>query len=87
MIDWAELTLFLYILARMCGCVLFNPILGRQNIPAIVKTGMALLMAVAVMGVTGQSVAVPFSTLELALRMALELTPAPRRTCRSAACC
>ncbi len=73
MIDWAELTLFLYILARMCGCVLFNPILGRQNIPAVVKTGMALLMAVAVMGVTGQSVAVPFSTLELALRMALEL--------------
>ena len=54
---------------------------------------MALLMAVAVMGVTGQSVAVPFSTLELALRMALELgvgvllgmaipPPADMTTCR-----
>ena len=29
MIDWAQLTLFLYVMARMNGLVLFNPILGR----------------------------------------------------------
>jgi len=73
MIDWAELTLFLYVLARMCGCVLFNPILGRQNIPAIAKIGMALLMSVAVTGATQQSAVMPYSTLELVMRMALEL--------------
>ena len=29
MIDWGELTLFIYILARMSGFVLFNPLLGQ----------------------------------------------------------
>ena len=32
MIDWAGLTLILYIIARMSGFVLFNPILNRGNI-------------------------------------------------------
>ena len=41
--DWSELTLFLLILARMSGCVLFNPLLGRQSIPGIVKSGFILL--------------------------------------------
>ena len=37
MIDEAGLTLFLYILMRMTGFVVFNPLWGRMNVPAMVK--------------------------------------------------
>ena len=40
MVDWGELTLFLYITARMSGFVLFNPVLGRRNIPGIFRGGL-----------------------------------------------
>ena len=42
MVDWGELTLFLYITARMSGFVLFNPLLGRRNIPGIFRGGLIL---------------------------------------------
>ena len=43
MIDWAELTLFLFVMARMSGFILFNPILGRANIPASFRSGMVMV--------------------------------------------
>ena len=46
--DIAYLTLFSLILMRMSGFVLLNPILGRRNIPAIVKAGLILTLTVAV---------------------------------------
>ena len=46
MFDWPELTLFLFVSARVGGFVLFNPILGRTNIPAAFRTGMALVLSV-----------------------------------------
>ena len=46
--DWAQLTLFLYITMRMSGFVLFNPLLGRNNSPAIVRAGLVLVLASAV---------------------------------------
>ena len=46
MIDEAGLTLFLYILMRMTGFVVFNPLWGRMNVPAMVKAGVSLVMAV-----------------------------------------
>ena len=52
--DWSELTLFLLILARMSGCVLFNPLLGRQSVPGIVKSGLILLLAVTAAAMTGR---------------------------------
>lgn len=36
------------ILLRMFGCILFNPILGRNNIPNIVKMGFSMLLAMLV---------------------------------------
>lgn len=30
----------------MSGCILFNPILGRKNVPSIVKIGLALMLSV-----------------------------------------
>lgn len=74
MIDWAELTLFLYILARMSGFVLFNPILGRRDIPGIFRGGLILVLGVSVASATTQTVQIPLSTVELIVRLLLELS-------------
>lgn len=74
MVDWLELTLFLYITARVSGFVLFNPLLGRRNIPGIVRAGMTLVLSVALSGVAGrQGVRIPGTLLELSVRILLEL--------------
>ena len=74
MIDEAGLTLFLYILMRMTGFVVFNPLWGRMNVPAMVKAGVSLVMAVFVGAFAVQNaVAVPATAIELALRLLLEL--------------
>ena len=70
--DWAQLTLFLYITMRMSGFVLFNPLLGRNNSPAIVRAGLVLVLASAVFAGSG-SAAVPATLLELVVRLLLEL--------------
>lgn len=44
----AQLTLFTLILMRMSGFILLNPILGRKNIPAIVKAGMIFVLALTI---------------------------------------
>ena len=63
--DWAQLTLFLYITMRMSGFVLFNPLLGRNNSPAIVRAGLVLVLASAVFAGSGSAaVAVPATLLE-----------------------
>ena len=41
-----DFTLLLLIFMRMSGCVLFNPILGRKNIPVIIKIGLTLMLSV-----------------------------------------
>ena len=71
--DWAEVTLFLLVLARMSGFVLFNPLLGRQGIPAFVKSGFILLLSVTVFFATEQTVTAPSSVLELAVLLVPEL--------------
>ena len=73
MFDWAELTLFLYINARVSGFILFNPVLGRTNIPAAFRTGMALVLSWFVMGVTRQEVPAPTGTVELLVHLLLEM--------------
>lgn len=73
MIDWSELTLFLYILARVSGFVLFNPLLGRRNIPGPFRSGMILVFSVFVASTTRQTAPVPAGTLDLAIRILLEL--------------
>ena len=73
MFDWAELTLFLYISARVSGFVLFNPILGRNNVPAAFRSGMVLVLSWFVMGVTRQEVPAPTGTVELVIHLLLEM--------------
>ncbi len=52
--------LFLLILIRMSGAILLNPILGRRNIPNLVKAGMTFGLAAALTAST--TVAVPTFT-------------------------
>lgn len=73
MIDWGELTLFVYILARMSGFVLFNPLLGRQNIPAVFRSGFILVLSVFVYSVTAMKAPVPGGVVEMAFRILMEL--------------
>lgn len=40
-----DFMLFSLVLMRMTGFIFMNPILGRNNFPAIAKTGMALVLA------------------------------------------
>ena len=54
MVDWAQLYLFELIFMRMSGFLLFNPLLGRSNLPAMVKTGMALVLSILVFGTAGR---------------------------------
>ena len=62
MFDWPELTLFLFVSARVGGFVLFNPILGRTNIPAAFVTS-----------VTEQQPPTPSGTAEFMVLMLLEI--------------
>ena len=71
--DWAEVTLFLLIMARMGGFVLFNPLFGRQNVPGAVKGGLILLLTVTVHSMTEQTVTMPNSPLVLMIHFALEM--------------
>ena len=73
MVDWAQLYLFELIFMRMSGFLLFNPLLGRSNLPAMVKTGMALVLSILVFGTAGTGVPQPDTLVELALRLLLEL--------------
>ena len=51
--DTAHLTLFSLILMRMSGFILFNPILGRRNIPAVVKAGFIFILTLLVYSSSG----------------------------------
>ena len=73
MLDWPELTLFLFVTARVGGFVLFNPILGRTNIPAAFRTGMALVLSVFVTSVSDQQPAQPSGLAEFMVLMLLEI--------------
>lgn len=73
MVDWTELTLLLYVTARMSGFVLFNPLLGRQNIPGIFRSGFVLVLSVFVYSFAEQDARIPGSVIELAACVILEL--------------
>lgn len=71
--DWAQVTLFILILSRMSGFVLFNPIFGRQSLPSIVKSGLILLLGITAFSMTGYRPEVPGHILELGLKIFLEI--------------
>ena len=71
--DWAEITLFMAILARMSGFILFNPLLGRRDVPGVFRSGMAMVLAVTVFSMTEEGPAVPGTIFEMALLLFVEM--------------
>ena len=69
----SSLTLFLLITARMSGCILFNPLLGRKGIPGLVKAGFILMLSLSAFALTPLPEQVPDTLLTLALTFLLEL--------------
>ena len=72
-LNWAQLTLFLYIIARMSGFVLFNPLLGRKSLPGLFRAGLILSLSVFVFPLAQQQTTLPDGVIALALRLLLEL--------------
>lgn len=72
MFDWQELTLFLYVIARVSGFVLLNPLLSRNNIPTFFRAGLILSLSIFMMSITAQNVAVPTGILDFSVRVLLE---------------
>ena len=68
----AQLTLFSLILMRMSGCVLMNPILGRNNIPARVKAGLIFVLALTVYSSSMEDAFEIVSTVEFAFLLLKE---------------
>jgi flagellar biosynthetic protein FliR len=73
MVDWSELTAFIYVTARVSGFILFNPMLGRRNIPGIFRAGMVLVLSIFVMSVSTPTVQEPSVLLELCVHVLMEL--------------
>lgn len=73
MFDWAQLTLFLFASARVAGFILFNPILGRSNIPAAFRTGVVLVLSIFVTSITEQQPPAPSGAVELFVLLLLEI--------------
>ena len=74
MVDYISLTKFIYISARITGCILLNPILGRRNLPGIVRSGMILVLAVFIYPVAGaQQVRMPVGVPDFAVHILVEL--------------
>ncbi len=73
MFNWGAFTLFLYVAMRMSGFVLFNPLFGRAGLPGIFKAGMVLVLASSVYSAQDGAAPVPGTTVELILRLLLEL--------------
>ena len=64
-IDLNTYMIFLLISCRIGGLIFFNPIFGRRNIPAIVKVGLSLAIAISLVS-SNQTISVmDFTTLEL----------------------
>ena len=68
MFDWGAFTLFLYILMRMSGFVLLNPIFARNGIPQIFQAGLIGILSIASFYYYGGSVEMPDSILVFSVR-------------------
>ena len=71
--DWSELYLFLLVFMRVTGFVMFSPILGRNNLPNLVKAGMIMVFSVFVAGTARSVPEIPATVLEFGLELVLEL--------------
>lgn len=68
-----NLTAFGLVFMRMLGCIVFNPILGRKNVPRIFTVGMALVLSLLIYTYSDlSSVGVISSTIEYIVLLSKE---------------
>lgn len=73
MLGWQELTLFLYIVARVSGFILFNPLLSRSNVPTLFRAGLILVLSAFMMSLTSRTVEMPTGILAFSVGVLAEL--------------
>lgn len=73
MVGMNNILLFSLIAMRVSGFILFNPILGRQNIPAVVKTGIILALSFIIISYEPNETVAAENTVEYALLLIKEL--------------
>ncbi len=71
--DWGRLMLFSLIFMRMSGCILFNPILGRRNIPTVIKSGLIMVLTIVLYQASAESFPEPVTVVEYSLLLLKEL--------------
>lgn len=71
--DWSGLYLFELIMMRVSGFVFVNPLFGRNNLPNLVKAGVAMVLAAFVWSSEDTAVTPPATVVELVVRLLLEL--------------
>ena len=73
MIDWTQLYLFALILMRITGFVVLTPLLGRSNVPGLIKSGIIMVLSIFVFSYSGTAVSLPTNTLVFVVTLLLEL--------------
>ena len=73
MFNWGGFTLFLYILMRISGMVLLNPIFGRNGIPRLFQAGFIGIISISTYNLTQGSAPFPDTAIEFGLRLLMEL--------------
>lgn len=74
MFDLSQFYLFELVVMRITGFVALTPLLGRTNVPGVVKAGFTLVLSYFVMGIVGEGgPEAPQSTVALILSLLLEL--------------
>lgn len=64
--------LFSLVFMRMSGFVLLNPVLGRRNVPAVVKSAFIMVLTLAIYAFSSTSIPVVNSSLELGVLLLKE---------------
>ena len=73
MIGEGTITVFVFVFMRMSGCVLFNPIIGRRNLPNTLKVGLSLMLTFVIMGFAPPEVPAIGSLIEFIVILLKEL--------------
>ncbi|MEI8216985.1 MAG: flagellar biosynthetic protein FliR [Eubacteriales bacterium] len=71
-LDMNSYMIFLFITCRIGGLIFFNPIFGRRNIPAIVKVGLSLGIAISLAPGNSNLQVLDYTSLELIYVMTKE---------------
>lgn len=73
MIEPGRWMLLILIIMRMTGMIVFNPIIGRKNVSAIVRSGMIMVFSAVLFTASAETASQPGSTIEFGILLLKEL--------------